>query len=175
MKLNIGARTRAEGWHTFDIVPGPEVDFVGDCRDLAQFAANSVDTIYASHVLEHVRYATELAPTLKRWFLVLKPGGMLMISVPDLRTLCHLFLHPKAQMGDRFQIMRMMFGGQMDPHDLHYVGFDFEILGQYLFDAGFREIRKVEDFKLFRDTSLQQFAGVPISLNVSAQKPAGPA
>ena len=114
MKLNIGARTRAEGWHTFDIVPGPETDFTGDCRELSQFAANSVDTIYASHVLEHVRYATELAPTLKRWFLVLKPGGTLMISVPDLRTLCHLFLHPKAQIGDRFLIMRMMFGGQMD-------------------------------------------------------------
>jgi len=66
----------------------------------------------------------------------------------------------------------MMFGGQMDEHDLHYVGFDFEILGQHLLDAGFREIRKVEDFKLYRDTGIQQFAGIPISLNVSAQKPA---
>ena len=175
MKLNIGARTRAEGWHTFDIVPGPEVDFVGDCRELSQITANSVDTSYASHVLEHVRYATELAPTLKRWFLVLKPGGTLMISVPDLRALCQLFLHPKAQIGDRFHIMRMMFGGQMDPHDLHYVGFDFEILGQYLFDAGFREIRKVEDFKLFQDSSILKFAGHPISLNVTAQKPAAAA
>ena len=92
MKLNIGARVRAEGWHTLDIVPGPEVDFVGDCRDLEQFAENSVDTIYASHVLEHVRYADELAPTLKRWHAVLKPGGNVMISVPDLRMLCQLFL-----------------------------------------------------------------------------------
>ena len=97
MKLNIGARTRAEGWHTFDIVPGPEVDFVGDCRELSQYAANSVDTIYASHVLEHVRYATELAPTLKRWFLVLKPGGTLMIGVPDLRTPATSFSIPRPR------------------------------------------------------------------------------
>ena len=95
MKLNIGARTRAEGWHTFDIVPGPEVDFVGDCRELAQFAENSLDTIYASHVLEHVRYATELAPTLKRWHFVLKPAGTLMISVPDLRALASSFSIPR--------------------------------------------------------------------------------
>ena len=175
MKLNIGARTRAEGWHTLDIVPGPEVDFVGDCRELAQFAENSVDIIYASHVLEHVRYATELAPTLKRWHFVLKPAGILMISVPDLRTLCQLFLHPQAQVRDRFHIMRIMFGGQMDPHDLHFVGFDFEILGQYLFEAGFREIRKVDAFKLFQDSSILQFAGKPISLNVTAQKPPGAA
>ncbi len=172
MKLNIGARTRAPGWHTLDIVPGPEVDFVGDCRTLAGFAEGSVDTIYASHVLEHVRYADELAPTLKRWFAVLKPGGTLMISVPDLRTLCQLFLHPQARLQDRFHIMRMMFGGQMDAHDLHFVGFDFEILGQYLFETGFRGIRKVADFQLFKDSSVLEFAGHRISLNVTALKPA---
>ena len=63
MKLHIGTRKRAEGWKTLDITPGPEVDFVGDCRNLSQFSDGSIDTIYASHVLEHIPYNFELMKT----------------------------------------------------------------------------------------------------------------
>jgi predicted SAM-dependent methyltransferase len=171
IKLNIGSRTKAAGWTTFDIDPGPEVDFVGDCMDLSQFADNSIETIYASHVLEHVSYQKDLQDALNEWFRVLVPGGTVMISVPDLEMLCRLYLSPTLKAEHRFQIMQIMFGGQIDEYDFHSVGLSFELLRYYLMTAGFSEIRKVEKFGLFADCSLVEVAGVLISLNMTAQKP----
>jgi predicted SAM-dependent methyltransferase len=171
VKLHIGARERAEGWKTLDIAPGPEVDFTGDCRNLSQFSDGSVETIYASHVLEHVPYNFEILPMLKDWLRALAPGGTVMISVPDLETMCRLFLHPQTTPEQRFHIMRIMFGGQVDPHDFHYAGLDWNIMGTYLHEAGFTEIKRVHELGLFKDTSMQKYLGVPISLNVTARKP----
>jgi FkbM family methyltransferase len=53
---------------------------------------------------------------------------------------------------------------------VHYAGFDLEFLGEFLYQAGFRDIRRVQDFGLFDDTSTVRFAEVPISLNVEAWK-----
>jgi predicted SAM-dependent methyltransferase len=171
MKLHIGARTRAEGWKTLDINPGPEVDFVGNCSDLSQFTDASIDAIYASHVLEHLRYDQELPGALGEWFRVLRPGGDVMISVPDLETLCHLFIRPNISQKDQFHVMRMMFGGHTSPYDFHYVGLTWRFLAQYLRVAGFQDITRVERFGVFNDTSMLMFGGVPISLNVKAIKP----
>ena len=170
MKLHIGSTARSEGWHNLDIVPGPGVDYVGDCKSLAQFSENSIETIYASHVLEHVPYRQTEA-VLKDWFRVLIPGGEVMISVPDLGVLAQLYLHPQASPQDRVSVMQMMFGGQMDDFDFHCVGFNDELLGMWLRQAGFVELARVEKFGVFEDTSTMQFHGVPISLNVKARKP----
>jgi predicted SAM-dependent methyltransferase len=171
MKLHIGTRKRAEGWKTLDITPGPEVDFVGDCRDLSQFADGSIETIYASHVLEHVPYQKELLKTLREWFRVLKLGGTVMISVPDLDILCRIFLYPTLTPDLRFSVMRIMFGGQLDPHDFHYVGLTWDFLGSFLHQAGFVEIVRVPDLGLFDDSSRLKFGGTTlISLNVIAKK-----
>ncbi len=171
MKLHIGARTRAEGWQTLDIDPGPEVDYVGDCKDLSQFATDSVEAIYASHVLEHLSYQNEILQTLKEWRRVLKPGAPVMISVPDLETLCRLFLDPRVKTDHRFSFMRMMFGGQLDAHDYHRAGLSWEFLGSYLASAGFTDIKRVRNFDMFDDASRTKFGDVPISLNVKAAKP----
>ena len=93
-----------------------------------------------------------------------------MFSVPDLQTLCRVFLEPSLNAGDRFQIMRMVFGGQMDEHDFHRVGLTEEFAMIYLRQAGFRTARRVANFGLFDDTSSKEFMGVPISLNVEAAK-----
>ena len=66
--------------------------------------------------------------------------------------------------------MRMMFGGRTTDYAVHCVGLNFEFLGQFLHDAGFREIRRVSGFGLFNDTSTLRFGNVPISLNVEARK-----
>jgi len=171
LKLHIGSRERTEGWKTLDAEPGPDVDFVGDCSDLSRFADGSVETIYASHVLEHVPYQTRLLATLKEWHRVLVPGGAVMISVPDLEILCRLFLYPQLDMDKRFFVMRMMFGGQIDRHDFHCVGLTMEFLDNYLRQAGFTDIARIKNFGLFADTSAMMFGGVPISLNVAARKP----
>ena len=174
-KLNIGSRVKAEGWKNFDIEPGPGVDYVGDCRDLSQFADGVVDVIYASHVLEHVSYQKGIHATLAEWFRVLAPGGRIMISVPDFEAMCRLFLHPTMTFDQRFYIMRVIFGGQTDPHDFHHVGLTFEFLSSYLTQTGFRDIKRSEELGIFQDSSVQRVANVPVSLNVKARKPKTPA
>lgn len=169
LKLLIGSRTRYPGWKTLDLVAGPDVDYVGDCQNLAPFQPNSIDAIYASHVLEHVAYP-QLPATLKEWHRVLAPGGMLMVAVPDMNILAQLFVKPEMKGADKVLVMRMMFGGQLDATDFHCIGFDLEILGVHLHMAGFEGIRRVPNFGLFQDTSNQDFHGIPISLNVEARK-----
>ncbi len=52
----------------------------GDAQFVANIADNSFDFVYSSHCLEHLRDAEE---SLKNWIRVVKPGGYLIISVPD--------------------------------------------------------------------------------------------
>lgn len=51
----------------------------GDGRNLP-FKDNTVDTLYSSHLLEDFN---PWNPVLKEWIRVLKPGGHLIILVPD--------------------------------------------------------------------------------------------
>lgn len=71
---------------------------------------------------------------------------------------------------DRFFAMQMMFGGQTDEHDFHYVGLNAEFLAQYLQQAGFREVYRVSEFGIFDDTSSMRYQGVLISLNMVSIK-----
>jgi predicted SAM-dependent methyltransferase len=170
MKLHVGGKERREGWVILDALPGAIVDYVGNCNDLSFLADESCSEIYASHVPEHLGYNGELQRTVKGFHRVLKPNGRLRVSVPDLETLCRLFLHPSLKGAERFHVMRMMFGGRTTHYDVHYVGLNFEFLGEFLHQAGFREIRRVPEFGLFNDTSKLLFGNVPISLNVEAWK-----
>ncbi len=170
IKLHIGGWEKREGWVILDALPGPIVDYVGNCNDLSFLGDESCSEVYASHVLEHLGYNGDLEKTLQGIYRVLKPGGRLRASVPDLETLCRLFLHPSLDVRARFQVMRMMFGGRATDYDIHYVGLNFEFLNDFLQEAGFREIRRVSQFGLFNDASTLLFGGVPISLNVEAWK-----
>ncbi|MBF0127950.1 MAG: methyltransferase domain-containing protein [Magnetococcales bacterium] len=171
-RLNIGGgRERREGWHNFNIKADPGVDFVGDCSDLGFFPDRCCDELYASHVVEHLPYQKLLPAALSEFHRILKPGGSLSVSVPDLDTLSRLFLDPRLSLRERFHVMRMMFGGQMDREDFHYIGFNYPILEVYLRDAGFRAVQRVDFFGLFDDSStLTPYFGLPISLNVRALK-----
>jgi predicted SAM-dependent methyltransferase len=129
-----------------------------------------VDELYASHVLEHVGYLAPLRRTLAGFHRVLKPGGSAYISVPDFEILCRQFLDPRATIRDRFHVMRMIFGGQMDEHDFHRVGLTYEFLSKYLLQAGFSRVERVAEFGLFHDSSTAEFLDQKISLNVVARK-----
>jgi predicted SAM-dependent methyltransferase len=167
-RLHLGGWEPKPGWKILNIQKRDGVDFVGNCMDLSQFAAASVDEIYASHVYEHLDYQKELRAALAEAARVLKPGGIIRIGVPDLEVLCRLFLDQRLPLDQRFHVMRMMYGGQTDEYDFHYVGLSFEILALYLNQTGFKMIRRVREFGIFHDTTTLQFAGQMISLNVEA-------
>ena len=173
IRLHIGGQTPHADWKILDVQPGPHVDYVGHCSDLSAFGDDSILEIYASHVIEHLGYAKELPLALREFHRALVPGGTLRISVPDLTVLCELFTDPALGFAERFHVMRMMFGGQIDPADFHRAGLNEEFLHHYLHDAGFVDIARSANFGLFDDTSRLVFIGRPISLNVSARKPTG--
>jgi predicted SAM-dependent methyltransferase len=172
-RLHIGGVERTEGWEVLNAVPGPAVDHVGNAADLQRFPDGTFTALYSSHVLEHLDYKGELQAGLREWHRVLAPGGTLYVSVPDLAVLAKLFLADGLTLNDRFMVVKMIFGGHVDKHDYHQVGFDFGILAYFLREAGFVDIERVDNFGLFDDTSRLVYAGVQISLNVIARKPAG--
>ena len=67
------------------------VDIVGNINDLSQFEDESIEEIYASHVIEHVDQKT-IKNTFKGIHRILK-RWKIYISVPDMDVLCH-FLYP---------------------------------------------------------------------------------
>ena len=170
LRLHVGGQQMMPGWKILNVQAGPGVDYVGDCSDLSQFADGSVEEIYASHVLEHLGYVEKLPRALAEFRRVLKPGGVAKISVPDFEVLCRMFVDSRASAEQRMHVMRMAFGGQIDPDDFHHVGLSFEILGDFLRRAGFSRVERVGEFGLFEDTSTLKVNGVPISLNVIAYK-----
>ena len=169
MKLHIGGKEKKEGWSILNIQKNDNVDFVGDISDLSQFDNESIDEIYASHVVEHVNQKN-IPKTLKGIHRVLKDDGKFYISVPDMDILCRIFLDPNAPPKVKFHVMRMMFGGQTDEFDFHYFGWNMLFLKDFLTVAGFKKIDKVKSFSFFKDTSDYSPYGVPISLNVIAHK-----
>lgn len=171
IRLHIGGQVPHPAWKILDVRPGPHVDYVGSCTDLSSFDDNSIAEIYASHVIEHLGYQSDLATALREFNRVLAPDGLLRTSVPDLARLCALFLDPALSPEERFHVMRMMFGGQMDEADFHCVGLDEEFLASYLLQAGFTDIVRVDNFGLFDDASSLVFKGTPISLNLRSRKP----
>ena len=66
--------------------------------------------------------------------------------------------------------MRMMFGGQTDAHDFHFIGFNERFLLAFLRQAQFAQAERVGDFGIFEDASSYAPYGVPISLNVVATR-----
>lgn len=170
IRLHIGGQEPKPGWKIMNIQPGAYVDYVGNCISLTQFADSSVDEVYASHVLEHLGFREELPRALKEIWRVLKPGGILKISVPDFDTLCYLVTHQKVPKEQKFSLMMHMFGAQENEYDFHKVGLTSDFLSSFLFQAGFSKVRRVEEFGLFNDYSSFRRFGVPISLNMEALK-----
>tara|TARA_B100000927_G_C16261398_1_gene387600 strand:- start:49 stop:558 length:510 start_codon:yes stop_codon:yes gene_type:complete len=169
MKLHIGGEEKKEGWKILNIQQKPDVDFIGDITDLGQFEDNSIEEIYASHVVEHVAQK-KVETTLKGIHRVLKDSGKFYVSVPDMDILCKIYLDPKAPPKVKFHTMRMMFGGQIDDFDFHYFGWNFQFMNEFLLKAGFKKIERVKSFSLFNDTSDYAPYGPPISLNIIAYK-----
>jgi predicted SAM-dependent methyltransferase len=170
-KLHIGGMTRKEGWEVLNANPGPEVDHVRDASDMSCFADDTFDEIYASHVLEHFDYVNALEKVIKEWKRILKPGGCAYISVPDMDTLCRLFLSNQLTMDQRYFVMKMIFGGHLDRYDYHMVGLNEDFLAYFFDQAGYVNIRRVENFNIFSDTSEMLYLNVPVSVNMIVEKP----
>lgn len=121
MKLHIGGEAPKAGWNILNIQLKNGVDYIGDISNLSQFHDETFDEVYASHVFEHVRQK-DVIKTLAGINRIIKKGGRFHVSVPDMDELCNLYLNQALNFEQRWHVMRMMFGGQTDDFDYHYVG-----------------------------------------------------
>jgi predicted SAM-dependent methyltransferase len=165
IRLHIGGWEVREGWKIFDADQREGADYVGDFKDMSMFPDACCAEIYCSHVLEHAP-PQDMLKILNGLHRILIPGGKLYLSVPDLDTLAWLYLSPNLDTANKFQIMRMMFGGQLNEFDLHRIGFSFNFLIDYLRDVGFSSVDQVESFDMFEDSSTLRVEGHLISVNL---------
>jgi len=78
----------------FDIDESVKPDLVGTMTDMSSVADESVDAIFSSHNIEHL-YPHEVALALKEFLRVLKPDGFLVVTCPDLQSVCKLVAEDK--------------------------------------------------------------------------------
>lgn len=102
------------------------------------FRENSVDYMFTSHFLEHLRLS-EARRLLKESFKALKPGGLFRITVPDLEYALSLYPSAKEEMLERF------FFVDDDSNDLsrHKYMYDFVLLKKMLEDIGFTKVKRL--------------------------------
>ncbi len=140
LKLHLGAGSvRITNFVNVDMFPSPAVDVVADIRLLIGISENTIDTIYTSNVLEHFQ-RFEYPLVLQRWHQVLKPGGILRLSVPDLEAVCKYYV----ETGNLDDIMMALYSGQQKPLSFHYWGWDYKTLERDLKQAGFKEVRRYD-------------------------------
>jgi glycosyltransferase involved in cell wall biosynthesis/SAM-dependent methyltransferase len=81
-KLNLGAGgKREEGFVSVDLFVGPNIDEVFDLDEIP-YLDNTIGAINSEHSLEHVGWV-RVDKALSEWWRVLKPGGFLMLKMPD--------------------------------------------------------------------------------------------
>src|ERR1700690_4296593 len=106
-KLNLGCGEKSiKGFINIDVRHLDGVNEVDDIKTLSKYEKNSVDLIYACHVLEHTG-RLEYMTVLKRWYDILQPNGILRIAVPDIEQ---VFLH-YSKFKNLKQLRGLLWGG----------------------------------------------------------------
>lgn len=132
VRINLGCGNRKmPGFINVDAREEVNPDVIDDVGN-PQMAYPPADLVYACHVLEHFK-RSEIVSVLKRWRALLKPGGILRLSVPDLKEICIYHVHTLNLKA----LENLLYGSQKHNYDFHYTGFDWFTLTDALKEAGF--------------------------------------
>lgn len=176
MKLHLGCGKRfIPGFVHIDAVDFEHVDHVASIDNLSFIPDNSVELIYNCHVLEHFK-RKDVEKVLAEWYRVLKPEGVLRISVPDFESLCKIY----TQTSNLSLVKGALFGRQDYLYNIHYNVFDFKDLKSELESVGFKEVERY-DWRLTDHANIDDYSqayvphmnkenGIQVSLNIEAMK-----
>jgi predicted SAM-dependent methyltransferase len=163
------------GFVHVDVRKFDHVDHVTSVDKLDMFADNSVDLVYACHLLEHFPRRQTLL-VLTEWKRVLRRGGILRIAVPDFAALSKLYQETK----DLSLILGPLVGKQDYEYNTHYRVFDYNSLSQLLYSIGFRGVgrynwqerihKDYDDYSQAYIPHMDKENGTLISLNIEATK-----
>ncbi len=150
IKLEIGPGPNKidSTWTTVGPYEAPHIDHIAKWGfDKLPFADNSIDLIYASHVLEHVWWY-QVEDALKETYRILVQNGKLELHVPDFSVIVSNYL--KGTCGDSWRKYNdddsymtwvngrvFTYGG---PGNTHRAVFDRKFLHKHLVKAGFKNI-----------------------------------
>lgn len=145
-----------------DIDPEVQPDLVGSLTDLSAVTSGSMDAIYSSHNLEHL-LPHEVPTALAEFRRVLRPGGLALITCPDLQAVAALVAEdrltepayvspagPIAPIDMIYGHRRAMAAGNL--YMAHRCGFTEKVLKATVGNAGFAQavsLRRPERFDLW--------------------------
>jgi SAM-dependent methyltransferase len=133
-----------------DIDPAVNPDIVCSITDISPVAADSVDAVWSSHNLEHLqRHEVPLA--LAEFLRVLKPNGLLLLTLPDLQQVARLVVEDRLEdtayisQSGPITALDMIFGHTVslargNGFMAHRTGFTARSLHKLLLEAGFVEV-----------------------------------
>lgn len=178
-KIHLGCGVKhLPGWYHVDALELGHVDHVGRVEDLSFMPDNTVELIYACHVLEHFGRNT-YKNALAEWCRVLRPGGVLRLAVPDFAAAARLYMSGNLPRGIE-DVRGLVCGGQRDQYDFHGMIFDEPSLREALREVGFAETRlwdwraiehaQVDDYSQAYMPHLDKENGTLVSLNIEGVK-----
>lgn len=150
------------------------IHYIHNVENLPMFKNDFADLIYASHVLEHISML-KLKEVLNEWKRVLKPKGVLRLSVPDFERIIDIYYSNNKNIE---YIWMPLLGSQEYKENSHFSVFNFSFIKNLLNEVGFSEIRvwdpTTADHHDFEDWASKDIhindKSYPISLNVEALK-----
>ena len=134
----------------FDIDPKAEPDIVGTMTDMSAVPDGSFDALFSSHNIEHL-YPHEVPTALGEFRRVLRPDGFVVITCPDLKSVCALVAQDKltepayvspagpiAPIDILYGFRQSMARGNL--YMAHRCGFTQNVLVASLREAGFTKV-----------------------------------
>jgi hypothetical protein len=98
----------------FDIDPSCSPDIIGTIANMENVASGSVDAIFSSHNIEHI-YSHEVEPTLREFLRVLSNDGFVILTCPDLQSVCSAVANNKL-----LETLYVSPAGPIAPLDILY-------------------------------------------------------
>ena len=136
------------GFVNIDANPRRRVDLWLDLRNGLPFADGTVDSIYSTHMLEHL-YHDELERLLAECWRTLRPGGGVRFIVPNLETAITAYLRRQNEWFDDYPRHLHSLGGRFANFIFcdgqHRSTFDFGHLSELLERTRFERASHVQE------------------------------